>query len=65
MSNYPALKENIEKNVISFIYNNGPKYKQNILSLIEMELAYMNTRHEEFRMKTYAYITLYFQVSYN
>lgn len=56
MSNYPALQENVEKNVISFIHNNRPKYKQSILSLIDMELAYINTKHEEFKTNMYVQV---------
>lgn len=48
MSNYPYLHQLIENNITSFIYDNGPKYNESVLSLIKMELAYMNTRHEEF-----------------
>ncbi|XP_031637639.1 dynamin-2-like, partial [Contarinia nasturtii] len=48
VSSYPNLREIIENNVISFIHNNGPKYKKSILSLIEMELAYMNIKHDDF-----------------
>lgn len=48
ISNYPNLRGDIENNIISFIHTNAPKYKQNILSLTEMEIAYMNYKHEEF-----------------
>lgn len=33
---------------MSYIHSNGLLYQQNILLLIKMEAAYMNTRHEDF-----------------
>ncbi|XP_055296155.1 dynamin-like isoform X2 [Sitodiplosis mosellana] len=48
IANYPNLRGDIENNIISFIHNNAPRYKQNILSLTDMELAYMNYSHDEF-----------------
>lgn len=42
------MRGDIENEIISYIHNNGPKNQQSILSLIEMELAYMNIRHDEF-----------------
>lgn len=53
ITNYPNLREIIENNIISFIHNNGPKYKKCTLSLIEMQLAYMNIKHEEFMKNMY------------
>lgn len=53
IANYPNLREVIENKIICFIYDNGPKYKQSILSLIDMELAYMNIKHEEFLNNMY------------
>lgn len=48
ISHYPNLRDYIENNIISFIHTNGPKYKRNVLSVTEMEIAYMNCKHEEF-----------------
>lgn len=59
MSNYPNLRENIENNIISYIYNNGPEYKKNILLLIGMEHAYMNINHDEFMKNLYVPFLLY------
>lgn len=52
ISNYPNLRDDVENSIITFIHNNVPKYKENILLLNQMELAYMNIKHEEFMNNT-------------
>lgn len=47
-SYYPVLRNNIEKNIISFIHKNEPECTKSILTVIEMEKAY-NSKHEEFK----------------
>lgn len=39
---------------MTFIESNGESYKKRILSLVKMELAYINTKHEEFIANKYA-----------
>lgn len=53
MPHYPNLREKIESNISSFVHGNMQRYKENTLALIQMELAYMNTKHDEFMKNLY------------
>ena len=46
---YPNLRENLKKIIYKFMVENEQTSKKNILSLIEMEMAYMNTNNLNFR----------------
>ncbi|XP_037051242.1 dynamin-like [Bradysia coprophila] len=45
--NYPNLQEFLKKKLITFIDDNRAKFKENILSLIEMELAFINIEPDD------------------
>ena len=49
MSNYPYLRDEIDNKIITFVRSNEPEYKQSVLSLIQMELAYVNTKNKKFK----------------
>ncbi|CAL2039636.1 unnamed protein product [Caenorhabditis brenneri] len=48
MSRYPRLRDELERLVVSFTREREQVAKQQITLLIEYELAYMNTNHEDF-----------------
>lgn len=48
MSRYPRLRETAENIITSHIRQREQKSKEQILLLIDYELAYMNTNHEDF-----------------
>ncbi|XP_055948970.1 dynamin-like isoform X1 [Argiope bruennichi] len=48
MNRYPNLREEIERIITTHIRDCEQKTKQQISLLVEVELAYMNTNHEDF-----------------
>lgn len=48
MSRYPNLRDITENIITSYIRNREQMAKEQILLLIDFELAYMNTNHEDF-----------------
>merc|ERR1711971_106309 len=48
MSRYPRLREESERIVTTYIREKESRCKDHVLSLIDCELAYMNTNHEDF-----------------
>lgn len=48
MSRYPNLREVTESIITSYIRQREQLSKEQILLLIDFELAYMNTNHEDF-----------------
>lgn len=48
MNRYPNLREVTESIITSYIRNREQQAKEHILLLIDYELAYMNTNHEDF-----------------
>lgn len=48
MNRYPNLREVTESIITSYIREREQKAKEHILLLIDYELAYMNTNHEDF-----------------
>jgi len=48
MNRYPRLREESERIVSTYIREKEAKCKDHVLSLIDCELAYMNTNHEDF-----------------
>lgn len=53
ITNFPKLKQEIENRLVSNIFANEPTSKRNVLALIEMERAFLNTNHEDFFAKEY------------
>ena len=48
MSRYPRLREETERIIATHIRQREQYCKEQILLLIDFELAYMNTNHEDF-----------------
>lgn len=48
MNRYPRLREETERIITSYIRNQEQKCKEQLVLLVECELAYMNTNHEDF-----------------
>merc|ERR1719264_1678320 len=48
MNRYPRLREESERIVTTYIREKESRCKDHVLSLIDCELAYMNTNHEDF-----------------
>lgn len=48
MNRYPQLRETTEQIIGAHIRNREQRAKEQILLLIDFELAYMNTNHEDF-----------------
>lgn len=48
MSRYPRLREETERIITTHIRQREQLSKEQILLLIDFELAYMNTNHEDF-----------------
>lgn len=48
MSRYPRLREETERIITTYIRQREQYCKEQILLLIDFELAYMNTNHEDF-----------------
>ena len=48
MNRYPRLREETERIVTTYIREKEQKCKDQICLLIDSELAYMNTNHEDF-----------------
>lgn len=48
MSRYPMLREQTERIIATHIRKREQLSKEQILLLIDFELAYMNTNHEDF-----------------
>lgn len=48
MNRYPNLREVTESIITAYIRDREQKAKDHILLLIDYELAYMNTNHEDF-----------------
>lgn len=48
MSRYPRLREETERIITSYIRNRDQMCKEQLILLVECELAYMNTNHEDF-----------------
>merc|ERR1719297_366428 len=48
MQRYPRLKEETERIITTYIREKEAKCKDQIMMLIDCELAYMNTNHEDF-----------------
>lgn len=48
MACYPTFRDNIENYIISYIHSSSLLFHKSVISLIEMETAYMNTTHEDF-----------------
>lgn len=48
MNRYPRLREETERIITSYIRSQEQKCKEQLVLLVECELAYMNTNHEDF-----------------
>ena len=48
MARYPNLRDETERIITTHIRNRESKCKEQLLTLIDFELAYMNTNHEDF-----------------
>jgi dynamin GTPase len=48
MSRYPRLREETERIVNSHVRECEQKAKDQLILLVEIQLAYMNTNHEDF-----------------
>lgn len=48
MQRYPRLREEIERIITSFIRERENQLKEQLMLLVEIQLAYMNTNHEDF-----------------
>lgn len=48
MSRYPRLREETERIIATHVRQREQRCKEQILLLIDFELAYMNTNHEDF-----------------
>eukprot|EP00091_Calanus_sinicus_P001258 TRINITY_DN11233_c0_g1_i1.p1 TRINITY_DN11233_c0_g1~~TRINITY_DN11233_c0_g1_i1.p1 ORF type:complete len:171 (+),score=76.07 TRINITY_DN11233_c0_g1_i1:48-515(+) len=48
MQRYPRLREETERIITTYIREKEQKCKDQIMMLIDCELAYMNTNHEDF-----------------
>jgi len=59
MSRYPRLREETERIITSYIRNREQMCKEQLILLVECELAYMNTNHEDF-IGFAKYVSIYF-----
>lgn len=64
MSRYPRLREETERIITSYIRNREQMCKEQLILLVECELAYMNTNHEDF-IGFAKYILIYFNHNKN
>merc|ERR1712088_1135931 len=48
IKSYPRLREEIERILTTYIREKERKCKDQVMALIDFELAYMNTNHEDF-----------------
>ncbi|XP_026548091.1 dynamin-1-like, partial [Notechis scutatus] len=48
LSQYPHLREEMERIVTTYIREREGRTKDQVMLLIDIELAYMNTNHEDF-----------------
>ncbi len=48
MNRYPRLREETERIITTYIREREQRCKDQIVLLIDSELAYMNTNHEDF-----------------
>jgi len=48
MSRFPNLRDETERIVSTRVRENEQKTKQQLLLMIDIQLAYMNTNHEDF-----------------
>lgn len=53
IADYPKIQEDLEKKIMSHIHSDRPKYERKVLALIDMEIAYQNTKHEDFKPTKY------------
>lgn len=63
MSRYPRLREETERIITTHIREREQRCKEQILLLIDFELAYMNTNHEDFiGFAKFVYLTISFRI---
>ena len=48
MNRYPRLREETERIVNSSVRERESRCKDQLMSLVDIQLAYMNTNHEDF-----------------
>lgn len=48
MARYPRLRDETERIIATHIREREQKCKEQLITLIDCELAYMNTNHEDF-----------------
>lgn len=48
MARYPNLRDETERIITTHIRNRESQCKEQLLTMIDFELAYMNTNHEDF-----------------
>jgi dynamin GTPase len=48
MSRYPRLREEVERIVNTRIREQEQRVKEQLLLLVDIQLSYMNTNHEDF-----------------
>lgn len=48
MNRYPRLREETERIITTYIREKEAKCKDQIFMIVDSELAYMNTNHEDF-----------------
>ena len=48
MNRYPRLREETERIITTYVREKEQRCKDQIVMLIDSELAYMNTNHEDF-----------------
>ncbi|XP_075688140.1 dynamin-3 [Rhinoderma darwinii] len=55
LSDYPKLRDETERKVTLFIHQREEKTKEQVLLLIDIQLSYINTNHEDFIGFAYAH----------
>ena len=48
MNRYPRLREEAERIITTYIREKEQQCKEQIMLLVDFQLAYMNTNHEDF-----------------
>lgn len=56
MAHYPKIRNDIEARIIDHVYFVRSAQEESVLALLDIEIAYQNTNHEDFKPTKYVRI---------
>lgn len=53
IEHFPKIREDVENRITTHVYSHTQEQEKNVLELLEMEIAFQNTNHDDFQPNKY------------